>query len=661
MPVGTAKPEVPRWRRKKQPPGPSVRLSPRQERRLVKRLGRHPPQAQAPQPDRGAVAQTQAFRFRWHLIPFGWLAILFAAGFAAHAARALPAAVTGSLAAAAVTVLLTRHLKGFTLHAWWAIAALTAVLVPALAAAGPGPVAALTLACWACVTVPWMRHYRWRPLQPAAQPDPSDYERWNALCEERKWNGHLGTREDLPGGGRRYPIQTDGIKTVMGNVLAASENLAGAWHLPMTEAFAERDQAGITSRGYLTILGRETLLKPREWNGAGMDPATGLACVGRYPDGAPVHVKFYTRRYGTRHALVSGTTGSGKSELLNLIIFIALTSGCFVPVVLDPQNGQSLPFWRGRCLYAAGEDECRAMIAGLHAGMMDRSAYLAGLRWDDDGVPMTGMPFFDYEQTGLRMPLIIFDEAHMMLKAVDRQAAKTIERTVDISRLGRKTGTALWLATQIPSLADLGGEQALRDMLRGGNVISMRTANTVGKGMLGLVKDPSEIPMYFADGKETYGLGYAAGPDNRPDAPMRTDLVPTAAKRRPPVAPQLDDRFREAMDRELEKAKVASIPAPAALSALDGMTGEQVMDGIAHVARSLSKAADTVLMAVGSEMDRGQIIAAVMDLCEAAGRKPYSIRAISDALADLTAAGKIRKIRHGVYAPQRLHVVGDTP
>ena len=61
----------------------------------------------------------------------------------------------------------------------------------------------------------------------------------------------------------------------------------------------------------------------------------------------------------------------------------------------------------------------------------------------------------------------------------------------EIGRLGRKTGTALWLATHIPSLSDLGGEQALRDMLRGGNVVSMRTANRVATGMLGLEKDPS--------------------------------------------------------------------------------------------------------------------------------------------------------------------------
>src|SRR5262249_56528621 len=98
--------------------------------------------------------------------------------------------------------------------------------------------------------------------------------------------------------GRRYAIQLDGIKTTIRNVLNASENVAGAWHAPMTEAYAERDPTGITSRGYLTILGSDTLMRVREWNGAGIDPVTGMAVIGRYADGSPVHVKCYTRRYG---------------------------------------------------------------------------------------------------------------------------------------------------------------------------------------------------------------------------------------------------------------------------------------------------------------------------------------------------------------------------
>jgi hypothetical protein len=192
------------------------------------------------------------------------------------------------------------------------------------------------------------------------------------------------------------------------------------------------------------------------------------------------------------------------------------------------------------------------MVTALHAAMLARSAYLSQLRWDDDGIPMRGMPFYDRDLTGLPPVLILFDEAHMLLKGDTKDSRAIVEKTVEIGRLGRKTGMALWLATHVPSLSELGGQQALRDMLRGGNVISVRTANRVATGMLGLQKDPSEIPMFFADGKETYGLGYVAGPDNRPDAPMRTDLVPKAMRRKVPPVPVIDDRFAEVMDRRCD-------------------------------------------------------------------------------------------------------------
>ena len=247
----------------------------------------------------------------------------------------------------------------------------------------------------------------------------------------------------------------------------------------------------------------------------GIDPLTGMAVIGRYADGSPAHMKFYTPRYGTRHGLLSGTTGSGKSELLNLLIFIALAAPLpVVPVILDPQEGQSLPFWRDRVPVRR-----RGRRVPGHAGRPARGharpvPYLSKLRWDDDGIA-------DARHAVLRpatspacpSSLIIFDEAHMLLTGNDQAQPHAL---VGPRRGNRPAGPqdrhALWLATQIPSLSDLGGSQALRDMLRGGNVVSMRTANRVAAGMLGLEKDPSEIPMFFADGKETYGLGLRGGP-----------------------------------------------------------------------------------------------------------------------------------------------------
>jgi hypothetical protein len=219
----------------------------------------------------------------------------------------------------------------------------------------------------------------------------------------------------------------------------------------------------------------------------------------------------------------------------------------------------------------------------------------------------------------------------MALKGKTKREQAIIEKTVEVGRLGRKTGTGLWLATHIPSVDELGGEQALRDMLRGGNVVSMRTANRVGAGMLGLVKDPSEIPLFFANGKETYGLGYAAGPDNRPDAPMRTDIVPKAMRKQVPAIPQLDDDFLEAMDRAMAGwLDVPSEPAAATEPADDG--AEDAPEG-----RKCVDAVWLVLSEAGRPMERGDIIWGVSTLAETWERKLWALRSVTGALERLVA------------------------
>jgi hypothetical protein len=675
MPRRQAKKEVPRWRRGQPKPAHQINLGKRQQKALVREVARQvaaqpgaAPVTAAPQVN-GFLGKTRAYRFRRFLPPFAWAAWVLAAGLGTGTAHNIKAALVLAGLTAAGIWLFTRHMDGFRHHAWQAMAVLSAFWIPVLCLTGFAPpwphllvaaYRAVLAVCALVVIVPWVRHFRRIPEEapPAAAPQ-NDYVRWNLLTAEKRWNASLGMVEELPGGGRRYPVRTDGIKTTIGNIVSAPENIAGAWHKPMTEAYAERSADGITSSGYLTVLGRDTLMRTREWNGKGIDPQTGTAIVGRFADGSAAHFKFFTPRFGTRHALISGTTGSGKSEVLNLLLFIAIECGYIVPVVLDPQEGQSLPYWRDRCLYAAGKPECLNMLRGLHAGMLDRSRYLSSLKWDDDGVPMRGMGMFDHVLTGLPIVLVIFDEAHMLLAGDSKDDRKAVQLTLDIGRLGRKTGEAMWLATHLPGLSELGGEQALRDMLRGGNAWSGRTANRVAGGMLGLEKDPSLIPQYFADGKETAGLGYIVGPDNRPDAPMRTDLVPKAMKRCNPVVPALDDRFREAMDRAMAQGGVQlAIPSAAPLAAVPPQDDE------APPGRTAADAILAVLDEAGAELDRGEIIIRAGKLVTGQwGRaKPFSMGAWRDALRSLTEAGRITKTKHGTYAPVRasLHVVSGS-
>jgi hypothetical protein len=653
--MGQAKQETPRWRRKPAPSPQAVVLKGRhlkayvaQQAAIQAAAGMPAPEAKAQQ---GLLARTGAYRFRRHLVPVWILLGIVTIGWGCHAAHSGKAEgigiAVGVLTAAALFIA-ARSLKGFARKASIAIGALALTWIPVLALAGmAAPWPALLFASWLPLMWAWAKRYRWRP-QEEQKPEPraGDIVRWGQLAAEKKWNATLGDPEHLAGGGVRYPIRCDGIKTVVGNVLSASENVAGAWHKPMTEAYAERSPDGIPSTGFLTILSGDSLMRGREWDGQGIHPETGIAVVGRFADGKPAHVKFLTRRYGTRHALVSGTTGSGKTEFLNLIVFIAIASG-FVPIILDPQEGQSLPFWRGRCLYFSGTSECISGINGLHAGMLDRSRRLSRMPWDDDGIAMDGMPFYDQELTGLSPFLIIFDEAHMVLRGSDKPSRKATEQTAEVGRLARKTGGALWLGTTLPSLTDLGGEQVLRDVLRGGNAIGFRMANPVATGMLGFEKDLSQIPRYFRNGKETAGLCYISGPDNRPDAPMRTDIVPASMKRRVTV-PTLDERFMNAMDAARAfTGSQATLTVPAAAPAAVPLTA-------VPAAAAAVTAADAVLKVLDREMTRGEVIAALDGA--------YSIRTIGDALGKLTADGKAAKVSHGTYAPVRasLHAVSGS-
>jgi hypothetical protein len=148
--------------------------------------------------------------------------------------------------------------------------------------------------------------------------------------------------------------------------------------------------------------------------------------------------------------------------------------------------------------------------------------------------------------------------------------------------------------------------------------------------------------MFFANGKETYGLGYASGPDARPDAPMRSDLVPKAMRHRVPAVPSLDDGFLEAMDRAMRGGvplpSVAAVTPEAAAD--DGPEGRRCADAVLQVLNDR-----------GTEMERGEVIKWTSELVTTGwGRdKPFSMRSVGNALADLTGAGKVTKVRDGVY------------
>ena len=107
--AGTGKAVIRKLRGKKAPP-PSIRLSPSQERKLVRRLaGEMSAQpltgTVVPKPGSSVAARSGAFRFRRHLVVFEWIALLLGLGLLLHWRHATaPAAALGFIAAVAIAV-----------------------------------------------------------------------------------------------------------------------------------------------------------------------------------------------------------------------------------------------------------------------------------------------------------------------------------------------------------------------------------------------------------------------------------------------------------------------------------------------------------------------------------------------------------------------------
>jgi hypothetical protein len=658
--------EVPRWRRGQQQAAPQLVFSGRQAKKLARQVAAthlvNQP-ATTTKATNDVLARTGGYRFRHHLIPFWWLLAVISAGLITHEAHAAKLGLIIGLGTAAAIVLLTRHLHGFTRHASEAMALLTALWVPALALAGfVKPLPPVLLACWLCVLVPWVKHYRVRPEAVPEQPAPGDVDIWDRLAAKNKWVGHLDGCESLPGGGRQWGIALNGAETHIGQVVAEPRRIAAAWGKSITEAYAEASPDGIESRGRLTILKQNTLEKAREWDGGGIDPEVGMAVVGRFPDGQPVHERYFIRRNGVRHTVVAGADGSGKTGMLDLGLCMSATSGIIAPVILDPQEGQALPAWKDHVPYACGVDECMVYLRGLHAGMLSRSRDLGRLTWrTPDGDERTGMGFFDPFMTGLPIIEITLDEAPALLTD-PKYGTEALWLLADTGKRGRKVGFRLRIAVQVPSLTELGGNaQALRSMLVGGNVFCGRTGDKVSGGMIGIAADPSGLPKYFADGEPTVGLGYASGPDNRPSTPTRWDWEPDPYKvARSATIRAFDGRLAEAMDRTIANSGV-QLPLPSASAPLAAVPATD--DGPEPEGRTCADAVLAVLDKAGAELDRGVIIERVRALSQEWGRpKPFSIRAIGLALSSLTSDGRIAKPQHNSYAPVRnsIHLVSGT-
>ena len=158
------------------------------------------------------------------------------------------------------------------------------------------------------------------------------------------------------------------------------------------------------------------------------------------------------------HILLGGSTGSGKSVLLKLLLMQALRKGAEV-YIADFKGGVDFPkVWHKKCHICIHEDTLLYVLNQLTAVLEYRKGRLAE----------TGCPDLDAynEVTGENLPRLVFacDEVAEVLDRTgrskeDKELLAQIEnRLATLARLGRAFGIHLVLATQRPDANILPGQ-----------------------------------------------------------------------------------------------------------------------------------------------------------------------------------------------------------
>lgn len=256
----------------------------------------------------------------------------------------------------------------------------------------------------------------------------------------------------------------------------------------------------------------------QRWAGPdSIDVQEGVAQFANYADTTPLLYELFREGWGCPHDALFGTTGSGKSEALSLLLLIDRWAhhtdadggkrGMVADLLIDPQQGQSYePFMDDLAAPVAVDlAEAKLMVQAVRAEMFRRNAYLSKRGWRDkngvlhraewvDGKGRTryGRKWWDPRVDGPILTLNI-DEAHEFL--ADREFAALVTAG---ARMYRKCGIRIRIATHTPLLTDLGGSMALRSMLTGGFVWAGRTADrlsgpTAFNGRL--PADPCSLPL----------------------------------------------------------------------------------------------------------------------------------------------------------------------
>lgn len=283
------------------------------------------------------------------------------------------------------------------------------------------------------------------------------------------------------------------------------------------------------NRCELRILDTDPHAEAIQWPGPSARSITQPVDLGPFEDAEPCRVSFLRR-----HALFAGTTGSGKSGGLNVLMATLAACEDVVIWAIDLKNGMELQPW-APCIdrLATTPREAAALLDDAVAILQARAAHLAstGRRvWE----PTPDMPAL----------LIIIDEYAELAD----EAPAAMSDTDSIARLGRAVAVTIVAATQRPTQKAM-GQGAVRSQMDTRICFRVRERKDVdlvlGQGML--------AAGWHAHTLNAPGKFLVSAPEHttprRARAYLVTDddvsrVVAHFAPRRPP----LDDVSRGALD-----------------------------------------------------------------------------------------------------------------
>lgn len=197
------------------------------------------------------------------------------------------------------------------------------------------------------------------------------------------------------------------------------------------------------------------------------------------------------------HALISGDTGSGKTFLIEALMYFFIKIGADIKIC-DPKMSdlvflEVVPSLNGK-VYGTSGQICKC-VREFHEGMKARQKEFMTLSYGK-----TGNTYLDFDMTP---QVLVFDEYVALLSSLDRATEQELLGHLrQIILLGRQLGYFVILGMQRPDAQYLPGD--LRDQF--GLRVSMGKLSPVGYRMMF-----GEADKAFKDyGKEIKGWGYAS-------------------------------------------------------------------------------------------------------------------------------------------------------